>query len=127
VSEGLIDGELAGIVDVAFRDIANTHALPFWQALINQSLLTNPEFSFFLTRFVNDPNTKTEEPGGTFTLGRTNPKLFQSNIDFQNFILPSGGSFWFQTISNASRTSILGGFNRKHSSTHCLGRYRCKW
>jgi cathepsin D len=73
MSEGLIDGEPAGIVVLTFRGIANTHALPFWQAVINQSLLTNPDFSFFPARFVNDPNTKTEEPGGMFTLGGTNP------------------------------------------------------
>jgi cathepsin D len=108
----LIDGELAGIMGLAFQGIANTGAMPFWQALINQNLLTSPEFSFSLTRFVNDPNSKTEEPGGTFTLGGTNSSLFQGDIDFQSFTPPpGGGSFWLQTISSASCTNNIGSFD----------------
>jgi cathepsin D len=103
VTAGLIDGELNGIMGLAFQGIANTGALPFWQGLINQNLLTKPEFSFFLTRFVNATNAKNEEPGGVFTLGGTNATLFQGNIDFQSFTPPpGGGSFWLQTISGAS-------------------------
>jgi cathepsin D len=107
VSDGLIDGELDGIMGLAFQGIANTQALPFWQAVINQNSLTNPEFSFFLTRFVNDTNAKNEEPGGVFTLGGTNATLFQGNIDFQSFTPPpGGGSFWLQTISGASHERL---------------------
>ncbi|KAI0250106.1 aspartic peptidase domain-containing protein [Lactifluus subvellereus] len=103
VSQGLIDGQLAGIMGLAFQGIANTGALPFWQALLNDNSLTNPEFSFFLTRFVNNPNAQTEEPGGVFTLGGTNTTLFQGDIDFQSFTPPpGGGSFWLQTISSVT-------------------------
>ena len=108
----LIDEKLSGIIGLAFQGIAITGALPFWEALINQNLLTSPEFSYFLTRFSNDPNAMTEEPGGTFTLGGTNPSLFQGNIDFQGFIPPpGGGSFWLQTISSASFTDSIGSFD----------------
>ncbi len=87
---------------LAFQGIANTQALPFWQALVNNNQLTNSEFSFFITRFVNDPNAKTEEPGGVLTLGGTNSTLFQGNIDFRPFTLQgNAGSFWLQTISGA--------------------------
>jgi cathepsin D len=96
---------------LAFQGIAVT-GVPFWQNVINQGLVTSPEFSVSLTRFGNDPNAQVEEPGGTFTLGGTNPNLFQGSIDFQGFTLPQGGgTYWLQTISSASRTSILGGFN----------------
>jgi cathepsin D len=108
VSQGLINGELAGIMGLAFQGIAKTGAPPFWQALIDQNSLTNPEFSFFLTRFVNDSNSKNEEPGGVFTLGGTNTTLFKGDIDFQSFTPPpGGGSYWLQTISSTSRTSVL--------------------
>ena len=94
---------------LAFQGIANTQAVPFWQALVNENALTNPEFSFFLTRFVNDPNAQNEEPGGVFTLGGTNTTLFQGNIDFQSFTPPTGGSFWLQTVSSVSRSNVQGG------------------
>ncbi|KAI9447160.1 acid protease [Russula earlei] len=100
VSSGLIDGELDGILGLAFEGIANTAAVPFWEALIDNNLLTSPEFSFFLTRFVNDTAATNEEPGGVFTLGGTNSSLFQGTIDFQPFTSPSpAGTFWLQTVS----------------------------
>ena len=87
---------------LAFQGIANSQALPFWQSLVNNNQLTNPEFSFYMTRFVNNPNAKTEEPGGVLTLGGTNSSLFQGDIDFQPFTLAgNGGSFWLQTVSGA--------------------------
>ncbi len=102
VSNGLIDGQLSGIMGLAFQGIANTGALPFWQALINQNQLTNPEFSFFITRFLNDPTAQTEEPGGVLTLGGTNSTFFQGNIDFQPLTLTgSTGGFWLQNVASA--------------------------
>jgi cathepsin D len=102
VSSGLIDGELAGIMGLGFEGIANTQALPFWQALISNNELTNPEFSFFLTRFVNDPNAGSLEPGGVITFGGRNSTLFQGDVDFQTFTLGgNGGTFWLQTVSGA--------------------------
>ena len=102
ISSGLIEDELAGIMGLAFQGIANTQAVPFWQALINNNLLTNPEFSFFITRFVNNPNAKTEEPGGVLTIGGTNSTLYQGDINFQPFTPGvTGGSFWLQTVSGA--------------------------
>lgn len=102
LSSGLVDGELNGIMGLAFQGIANSQAVPFWQALVNNNQLTNPELSFYITRFVNNQNAKTEEPGGVLTIGGTNSTLFQGNIDFQPFTLAgNGGSFWLQTVSGA--------------------------
>jgi len=86
---------------LAFEGIANTAAPAFWQALLNANELTNPEFSFFITRFVNDPSADgEEEPGGVFTLGGTNSTFFEGDPDFQTFTSSAtGGSFWLQTIS----------------------------
>jgi cathepsin D len=103
LSSGLVDGELNGIMGLAFEGIANTQAVPFWQAIINDNLLTNPEFSFFITRFVNNQNAKPEEPGGVLTMGGTNSTLYQGNIDYQSFTPGAGGgTFWLQTISGVT-------------------------
>jgi cathepsin D len=107
LSSGLIDGKLSGIMGLAFQGIANTKAVPFWQALISNNLLTSPEFSFFITRFVNDPSAAPEEPGGVFTLGGTNSTLYQGTIDFQTFTpVGSSGSFWLQTVAGAHNTQM---------------------
>ncbi|KAH8980926.1 acid protease, partial [Lactarius hatsudake] len=102
-TSGLIDGALAGIMGLAFQGIASTDALPFWQALVNDNLFTNPEFSFFITRFVDDASAKDEEPGGVLTLGGINTTLYQGDIDFRNFTSPvKGGSFWLQTVTGVT-------------------------
>jgi cathepsin D len=100
VSSGLIEGELAGIMGLAFQGIASSTALPFWQALISNNQLTNPEFSFFITRFDNVASAQAEEPGGVLTLGGTNTTLYQGDIDFRSFTSPiNQGSFWLQTVT----------------------------
>ena len=116
----MIGGVSSGIMGLAFQGIANTQALPFWQGILGQNLLTNPEFSFFLARHVNDANAKADSPGGTFTLGGTHASLFQGTIDYRAFTPPTGGSFWLQKISGMSRTSMLDGFNCKGSSARVL-------
>ena len=87
---------------LAFQGIANSQALPFWQALVDGNHFTSPEFSFYITRFINDQSATNEEPGGVLTFGGTNSTLYQGNIDFQPFTLSmGGGSFWLQTVSGA--------------------------
>lgn len=114
ITGGLIQGALAGIIGLAFQGIASSTALPFWQALVNDNVLSNPEFSFFITRFVDDPSAQAEEPGGVLTLGGTNTTLYQGDIDFRSFTSPiRGGSFWLQTVTgvtvNGKSVSLPGG------------------
>jgi hypothetical protein len=124
VSSGLIDGELAGIMGLAFQGIANSQAVPFWQALVNNNQFTSPEFSFYITRFVDNPNAKAEEPGGVLTFGGTNSSLFQGNIDFQPFTLSgNGGTFWLQTVSGALRPC---GREYNYSNVFFV-RCHCEW
>jgi len=56
--------------------------------------------SFWLTRFVNDDEAKSEEPGGVLTLGGTNSSLFTGDIEFLD--MPSGvtPSFWLLQMSS---------------------------
>ena len=104
----LIRGELAGIMGLAFQGLARSTALPFWQILVGDNLLTNPQFSFFITRFINDANAPEEEPGGVLTLGGTDPSLYQGDIDFRGFTFPiNGGSHWLQTVTGAPHTYTL--------------------
>ena len=115
-----IEGQLAGIMGLAFQGIAVSTALPFWQALINNNQLTSPEFSFYITRFVDDTSAQEEEPGGVLTMGGTNTTLYQGDIDFRNFSSSiSGGSFWLQTV-----TGVLHTFPRQHG-LNVFGRGPC--
>lgn len=79
---------------LAFQTIAQSRATPFWETLANENQLTTNEMSFWLTRFVDDPQAEDLEPGGSFTLGGTNSSLFTGDIDFVN--IPDGitPSFW---------------------------------
>ena len=89
---------------LAFQGVAVSTALLFWQALINDNLLENPQFSFFITRFANDTSAQVEEPGGVLTLGGTNTSFYQGDIDFRGFTPPTNGSFWLQTVTGAPYT-----------------------
>ena len=67
---------------------------PFWQALVNDNQLTNPEFPFFITSFVDNASADgEEEPGGVFTLGGTNTTFFD-DPDFQPFTSSQTGGLF---------------------------------
>ncbi|KAH9988466.1 aspartic peptidase domain-containing protein [Russula compacta] len=102
-SQGLTDSELSGIMGLAFQGIANSGVLPFWQSLLNNNQLSNPEFSVFITRFHDDQSAQSEEPGGVLTFGGTNSTLYQGSIDFQPFTSPvNDGSFWLQNVAGVT-------------------------
>jgi len=110
VSQGWTGGRHSGIMGLAFQGLANDQAVPFWQALINQNQLTNPQFCFSFTRFVSDPSATSEEPGGVLTLGGANTTLYQGEMDFQTFSDPiKGGWFWLQTIAGVYCTCVSAG------------------
>ena len=100
-SNALLDGSVAGIMGLAFQSLASTKALPFWQALVNNNSWTSPEMSFWLTRFINDNNAQSEEPGGVLTLGGTNSSLFTGDIQFLNMPSDVTESFWLLQMSSA--------------------------
>ncbi|TFY82401.1 hypothetical protein EWM64_g1613 [Hericium alpestre] len=102
MTSGLIDGDLAGIMGLAFQSIASTQAVPFWQALVNNNEWSQPIMSFQIARFVDDPQATEDEPGGVLTFGGTNSSLFTGNIDFQNFPSGTQASFWLQTVTSVS-------------------------
>lgn len=87
---------------LAFQAIASTQATPFWQALVSANQWSSPEMSFWLTRFINDNNAASEEPGGTLTLGGTNSSLYTGDIEFLDFPTGVTPSFWLLELSSVN-------------------------
>ncbi|KAF8880311.1 aspartic peptidase domain-containing protein [Infundibulicybe gibba] len=82
VSEHLVTNSVSGLIGLGFEVFGTSSGMPFWQALALGRQLAAPEMSFWLTRFMNDPQANNDEPGGAFTLGGRNSSLFQGNIEF---------------------------------------------
>ena len=57
--------------------------------------------SFWLTRFINDNNAASEEPGGTLTLGGTNSSLYTGDIEFLSVSGPIP-SYWLLELSSVT-------------------------
>ncbi|EIN11477.1 acid protease [Punctularia strigosozonata HHB-11173 SS5] len=115
MTSGLLDGDVSGIMGLAFESIAATEATPFWQTLVNNDQLTNPEMSFWLERVLGTSDTDEEQFGGIFTLGGTNTSLYSGDIEFIDY--PSGvtESYWLLETSKitvgGSSISIQTGSN----------------
>ncbi|KZS98326.1 acid protease [Sistotremastrum niveocremeum HHB9708] len=102
VSQGLIEDDITGLLGLAFQTIASTQALPLVQTLAQQNTFTDPIMSFYLTRFLDDPQAQTEEPGGTLTLGGTNSSLMQGNVDFVDIPSSVTPSFWLIPLTQVT-------------------------
>lgn len=50
ITANLLDEGLSGLLGLGFSTIASSGATPFAQTLFQQGTLTQPLFSFFLTR-----------------------------------------------------------------------------
>ncbi|EPQ56668.1 aspartic peptidase A1 [Gloeophyllum trabeum ATCC 11539] len=108
VSSGLLNNPVSGLLGLAWNTIATSGATPLWQTLAGSGAWDSPVMSFHLTRFVDDSQAQTLEPGGSFTMGFVNQSLYTGDIDFQN--IPSGSeSYWILplteiTVQGASMT-----------------------
>ncbi|KAJ7220700.1 aspartic peptidase domain-containing protein [Mycena pura] len=106
MSDGLIDGSVSGLLGLAFQNLAQTGAVPFWQALINDNQLSSPEMSFHLER----SSSTSDQPGGTFTLGGTDSSAFTGDIEFHNLASVDGGpQFWMLQVSGAPAEALAQG------------------
>ena len=95
-SADILTGSRAGIMGLAFSTVARSGAIPFWQALANGNVLTTPEMSFWLTRFLHEPNALDEEFGGIFTLGGQNQTLYTGDVEFLPLVTVAGQeTHWF--------------------------------
>ncbi|KAJ7448535.1 aspartic peptidase domain-containing protein [Mycena latifolia] len=95
ITDDFLHGTVSGLLGLAFQALAETAAVPFWQALIDANQLSSPEMAFQLTRSQN----QIDEPGGTFTLGGTNSSLFTGDIEFHNLVNSSIPTFWLLSLS----------------------------
>jgi cathepsin D len=100
MTSGLLDGDVSGIMGLAFEAIAATESTPFWQTLASTNQLATSEMSFWLNRVLGSSNTASEQFGGVFTLGGTNTSLYSGDIEFVNY--PSGvtQSYWLLEASS---------------------------
>ncbi|KAH7889011.1 aspartic peptidase domain-containing protein [Phlebopus sp. FC_14] len=101
-TSGLIGGGLSGIMGLGFSTISSLQTTPFWQALYNANMLSQPLFGFYLERYVDSSQTVDAAPGGTLTLGGTNTTVYTGNIEFID--MPSGStpSYWLQQVSSVT-------------------------
>lgn len=99
ITSGLITGELSGIMGLGFNTISALNATPFWQALYNANQLSEPLFSFYLARYI-DQSTMSTAPGGTLTLGGTNSSLYQGSIEYLDLTGPA--SYWLLNVNSLS-------------------------
>ncbi len=106
MTDGLLDGDVSGILGLAFEALASTQATPFWQTLINNNQFNSPEISFFLERHLDDQNPPEEQEGGVMTLGGTNSSLFTGDIEFLPLSETAPAKFWLleMTSTCAPRT-----------------------
>ena len=87
---------------LAFQSLARTGATPFWQALLNNNQLSNPEFSVYLARNQQQASSGTSaNDGGSITFGGRNSSLFQGDVEFQNVPSWTGNAFWYQNVACA--------------------------
>lgn len=67
---------------LAWQSISTSGAEPFWQTLASSGAWDEPVMSFQITRFNNISQSRTLEPGGTFTMGTLNSSLYTGDIDY---------------------------------------------
>ncbi|KAG2135856.1 acid protease [Suillus clintonianus] len=98
-TSGLLGGVLSGIMGLGFNTISALSTTPFWQALYNAGQLSEPLFSFYLARYIDQSATSTA-PGGTLTLGGTNSSLYQGSIEYLS--LTGTPSYWLLDVASLS-------------------------
>ncbi|KAG1735967.1 aspartic peptidase domain-containing protein [Suillus lakei] len=98
-TSGLLDGVLSGIMGLGFNTISALNTTPFWQALYNAGQLSEPLFSFYLARYI-DQSIMNTAPGGTLTLGGTNSSLYQGSIEYLS--LANTPSYWLLNVNSLS-------------------------
>ncbi|KAI1795502.1 acid protease [Ganoderma leucocontextum] len=102
MTSGLLQGDVSGIMGLAFQSLASTQATPFWEQLMNNGQFASPEISFWLARHLDDQNAAQETSGGVMTLGGQNSSLFTGDIEFNTLSNANSPSFWMLELSGAT-------------------------
>ncbi|KZV75095.1 acid protease [Peniophora sp. CONT] len=126
IFDNVVPNAASGIMGLAFQSLARTGATPFWQALLNNNQLSNPEFSVYLARNQQKGASSTSSnDGGSITFGGRNTTLFQGDVDFQNFPSGTSNAFWYQNVAsltvNGNSVGINSGLAAIDTGTTLLG------
>jgi cathepsin D len=123
ISSGLLSSPVSGLLGLAWKTIAASGSMPFWQALAMGGDWDNPVMSFTLTRyvclrhqspgspshaqlghaftrFVNIVGASSEEPGGIFTMGYLNTSLYTGSIEYTSLV--NSGTYWLIPLTSTS-------------------------
>jgi cathepsin D len=103
---------------LGFETIASVQQPPFWQNLFNANQLSEPLFSFWLTRFTNVNNAQDIEPGGILTLGGTNSSLYQGSIEYINMPSDATPSYWLLDLTSLFPSISLDRGSCSHHIAH---------
>jgi len=93
-STNLVDGAVVGVLGLGFPTIAYTQSVPFWQTLASSGQLDSSDMGFFLDR----STSRSDVPGGIFTLGGTNSSLYSGNVEFTKLALEKP-TYWLVAMT----------------------------
>jgi len=97
ISMDLVQTPVSGLLGLAWETISSSRSVPMWQTLASSGAWDQPIMSLQLTRYTNDTQANSLEPGGEFTMGYVNTSLYTGDIDWQS--IAGEPSFWLQTMS----------------------------
>ncbi|KAG6845013.1 hypothetical protein H0H87_001534 [Tephrocybe sp. NHM501043] len=100
VSDGLLSSPVSGLLGLAFKTIASSGAVPFWQALVEGGAWDEPLMAFHLTRYLNDSTSETLEFGGSLSFGFVNESLYTGEIEYLD--LATTESYWILPLTTLS-------------------------
>jgi len=87
-----VAGQFDGILGLGYPTIAVNRIVPPFQEMLNQGLIDEPVFSFYLNRDMNDP-----EHGGEITFGGINPAHHLTNI---TYVSVTRQAYWQFTVDD---------------------------
>jgi len=110
ITDGLLTGQLSGIMGLGYQGIASSKAVPFWENIArgaSQQASSDPfEMGFAFTRFLHDPSSADEvKPGGSMSFGKANESLYQGEIQWNNVVETGYWKIELQDIA-VNRTSL---------------------
>lgn len=69
ISDKLLTPPVSGLLGLGWHSISVSGGMPLWEALVKEGAWDEPVMGFHLTRFVDDSDAASLEPGGSFTMG----------------------------------------------------------
>jgi len=100
LSANIVSGAISGIMGLGWEPLAETQGTPWWESLAKGGSWARPLFGFYITRYADDPNAATVEPGGSIDIGFVNSSF--TNI---SYIPLTAKTYWNIPL----QTIIIGG------------------